>query len=387
MERIDAETLDDVVWHRLLQTSGGAAAACFQCGVCTATCPWGLVREEALRVRHLMREAQLGRLGASEAAWLCTACGECEQVCPRQVPVADVFRSLRGLMWERREVPEGLPSVLWSMHWNRNPWSQPPSQRMRWAEGLHLPAFDPKEHEILLYIGCTAAYLPRAQKIARSVVRVLRTAGVPFGVLGVDEPCCGEAALSLGHAAYFDDLAAATSAFLDQRGARTLVTISPHAFDVFANHYPSETRSFEPVHYVSYLAGLVESGRLKPGETAPRKVTYHDPCLLGRRGRDVESARTILRSIPGLSLVEMEHNRSQATCCGGGGGRMWLETPRGERFADLRLREAEATGADVLATACPFCVFMLEDSLRERAVRGLHVLDIAEVLDLAGVRA
>lgn len=379
--RIEAVPLDDEAWDRFAKRTGGAAAACFQCGVCTATCPWGLVRETPPSVRHLIRAAQLGRPNANEAAWLCTACGECEQACPRQVPIAEVFRGLRGLLWERREVPEGLPSVLWSMHWNRNPWSQPPSQRMRWAEGLDLPPFDPQAHEIVLYIGCTASYEPRAQKVARAVIRLLRAANVAFGVLGETEPCCGEAALSLGHRAYFEDISRTTAATLAERGVRRLVTISPHAFDVFRHHYPPGV--LETTHYVAYLARLAQEGRLPLERALPKRITYHDPCLLGRKDQSYDAPRSLLEAIPELSLVEMEHHRENALCCGGGGGRMWMETPRGERFADVRIQEALATDSDFVVTACPFCIVMLEDSLRGMADQRMKVVDLGELLTLA----
>lgn len=375
--------LDDALRDRLLRESGGALAACFQCGVCTATCPWGLVHRDALGVRSLLRAAQLGLPEASEAAWLCTACAQCEQACPRQVPIAGIFRSLRGLLWERRAVPRGLPSVLWSVQWNNNPWSQPPSHRMRWAEGLALEAFDSLRHEILLFVGCTASFNPRGQRVARALIRVLRAAGVSFGVLGEDEPCCGETALALGQPAYFEDIARATSAALRQRGVHNLVTISPHAFDVFRNHYPSAEVDFRPLHYVSYLATLVDAGRLKLERPLPHTVTYHDPCLLGRGAEIYGAPRGLLQAIPEVVLVEMEHNRAEALCCGGGGGRMWMETPRGERFSDLRVREAEATGAELVVTACPFCAVCLEDSVRERPAPGIRVMDVAEVVDLA----
>jgi Fe-S oxidoreductase len=375
-----ARVLDDELWERLIELTDGAAAACYQCGVCTATCPWGQVRQEPLSVRTLIREAQLGLADGRDSLWLCTACAQCELACPRQVPVVEVIRALRSLQWERKEALKGLPTVLWSVHWNNNPWSQPPSQRSRWAMGLDLPAFDPKQHEILLYVGCTASYDRRAQRIARALVKILRAANVSFGILGDDEPCCGEAVLSLGHRDFFDELAQNTARVLRERGVREMVIISPHAYDTFRNHYEPSNGGFHPIHYTEYVLELMTSGRLPLANGVERRITFHDPCLLGRRNGLYDPPRDLLAGLPGVELVEMEHHGPEALCCGGGGGRMWMETPADERFADLRLAEADATGADTLATACPLCIACLEDSLKSRKVQDLRVMDVAEIV-------
>jgi Fe-S oxidoreductase len=375
--------IDDELWERFTELTGGAASACYQCGACTAACPWGLVRQDSFSVRTLIREAQLGLEDARDSLWLCTACGECEVTCPRQVPVTEIIRALRSLSWERRETLKGLPSVLWSVYWNNNPWSQPPSQRAQWASGLEIPTFDPERHEILLYVGCTASFDRRAQRIARSLVKVLRAADVSFGILGEDEPCCGEAVLSLGHRDYFSDLSQNTARILHERGVRDMVTVSPHAYDTFRNHYPRGDGAFHPMHYTEYLNELVASDRLHLPKRIEGRLTFHDPCLLGRKNGVYEAPRMLLSSVPGVEMVEMEHHGPEALCCGGGGGRMWMETPIGERFADIRIGEAEATGAETIVTACPFCMACLEDSLGGQKVQGMQVLDVAEVLSLA----
>lgn len=383
MSSSPALVLDDELSERLIELTDGAAAVCYQCGVCTAACPWGLVRAEPLSVRTLIREAQLGLSDNRDALWLCTACAQCEVTCPRLVPVAAVMRALRGLRWDQRQALKGLPSILWSVYWNNNPWSQPPSQRSRWAGGLDIPAFDPEQHEILLYVGCTASYDRRAQRVARSLVKVLHAAGVSFGILGDDEPCCGEAVLSLGHRDYFSELSKNTAGILRERGVRDLVTISPHAYDTFRNHYVHQDEMIRPMHYTEYLAGLMTTDRLRPSQRVDRRITFHDPCLLGRRNGLYDAPRTLLASIPGVVTVEMEHHGPQALCCGGGGGRMWMETPVGERFGDIRVKEAAATAAETIATACAFCIACLEDSLRGQRMQGMDVMDVAEILALS----
>lgn len=371
--------IDDELWEQLIELTDGAAALCFQCGVCTAICPWGLVRQKPLSVRTLMRQAQLGLQEKNGSLWLCTNCAQCEAYCPRGVNIVDVFRSLRTVAWENRNPEKGLPSLMWSIFWNDNPWSQPPTQRALWANNLDIPIFNPQEHEVMLYIGCTSSYDQRAQKIASALVHILRGAGVEFGFLGEEEPCCGEAVLSVGHKHYFEEVAAKTAQVFQERGVTRLVTISPHCYDVFRNHYPPFSNGFQPLHYTQYLFNLISEGRLQFMKPLDLQVTFQDPCYLGRINQEYQAPREILKSIPGVELVEMENSAEDALCCGGGGGRMWLETPIGERFSDLRVEQAVQTGADILAAACPFCVACLEDSLKVRKTENFEVRDIAEI--------
>ncbi|MFQ5942462.1 MAG: (Fe-S)-binding protein [Anaerolineales bacterium] len=377
----DPETLvlDDELWEQLIELTGGAAAPCFQCGVCTATCPWGTVRDEPISVRKLMRQAQVGLISENEGLWLCTACAQCEPYCPRGVPIVEVFRGLRYLAWERREALEGLPSVLWSVYWNNNPLSQPPSQRTAWIENGQLPDFDPAQHEFLLYVGCTSSYDRRAQNVARSVVKLLNASGVKYGVLGEGEPCCGEAVLSMGHSPFFEEVAAKATAIFQEHGVQKIVAISPHCYDVFRNHYDALKGAVEVYHYTQLLADLVESDQLEFGASLSLKATFHDPCLLGRSNNEYEAPRKVIGAIPSIEMVEMEHAGIDSLCCGGGGGRMWMETEAGERFSDLRVREAVDVGAEVVVTACPSCIACLEDSAKAQGLKELRVLDVAEL--------
>jgi len=375
--------IDDAWWDRLADLTGGTSALCYQCGACTATCPWGLVSPHTLSVRSLVRRAQLGLLVGDGDLWRCSTCARCEESCPRGVHITDVFRGLRAVAWEQRAIPAGLPSLLWSVYWNGNPWSQPPSQRSAWAKGLDVPRFDAAQHEVLLYVGCTASYDRRAQQIARSLIRVLNAAGVRFGTLSDEEPCCGEAVLSLGHRPYFEEIAGQTAAVFQAEGVTQVVTISPHCYDVFRNHYPRSEAGFRPLHYTQYLATLIEQGRLAFDQALEARIAFHDPCYLARHNDEVEAPRLVLASISGVEVVEMASTGAETVCCGGGGGRMWMETPPGERFSDLRVREALATGASILATACPFCVACLEDSVKAQRTPGLIVRDVAEIAALA----
>lgn len=368
-------TLDDALWERVMAATDGAVAPCYQCGVCTAICPWGLVKEEPLSVRALIRRAQLG-VGQDGEVWWCTTCRQCETLCPRGVPIADVMLALRRLAWQDQQVPSGLSSVMWALYWDGNPWRRPPSQRSAWTRGLEVEPFAPTD-EVMFYTGCTASYDNRAQKVARALVTLLRTAGVSFGALGDGEPCCGDAAYALGQHDYLEQIVAANAQRFAEAGVGTIVTVSPHCYDMFLHHYPARD-GFRPLHYTQYLALLLEEGRLQFASTYRARVTFHDPCYLGRRNAVYDPPRRVLAAIPGVEVVEMPRSREAALCCGGGGGRMWMETAAGERFADLRVREAVETGADVLVTACPHCIACLEDSLRQSG-SPMRVMDVAEL--------
>jgi Fe-S oxidoreductase len=372
-------TLDDGLWLELLELTDGAAAPCFQCGVCTAICPWGEARQAGFSVRGILRSAQLGELHDLEQLWLCSACLQCEASCPRGVEISVVVRGLRYLLWRRRAHLHSLPSVLWSCYWNNNPLGQPPSARMDWAAGLDLPDFDPEVHEWLLYVGCTSSYDRRAQEVARAAVRVLRAGQVSFGVLGLNEPCCGESVLRLGHRPFFEEMARQALSTFEMRGVHRIVALSPHCYDMFAHEYSALGGDFQVQHVTTFIAGLIEQGKLHLGHGVPIQVTYHDPCLLGRGSGEYLAPRAILNAIPDLELVPMSPEGEQALCCGGGGGRMYLETPPGERFGDLRVRQAQASGAEVLATACPLCISCLEDSMKLLPGELMPVLDVVEI--------
>ncbi len=375
--------IDDARWERLYELTGGAAAICFQCGTCTASCPWGLVSEDTVSIRSLIRDGQLGLPVNVSHLWLCTTCSYCEAFCPRGVDISGVILGLRQMAWESRASPEGFPSLLWSIYWNNNPWSQPPSQRSNWAKDLDLPLYNPARHEILLYVGCTSSYDRRAQQIAKAIVLLLREAGVSFGVLKDDEPCCGEAALSIGHKEYYREVAEQAAKILHENEVDRLVTVSPHCFHALKNENPYLGNEVRVDHYTSFVADLIEAGRLSFQAGIQGTVTYHDPCYLARHNQEIEAPRRILASIPGLNVVEMKRSGKNTLCCGAGGGRMWLETEPGQRFADLRIHEAKQTGASILATACPFCLSCLEDSLKGLRMNDISVLDLAEIVALS----
>ncbi len=375
--------IDDQVWEQLIGLTKGAATLCYQCGVCTATCPWSAVKGETISIRNFIRQAQLGIQGENRDLWLCTTCAQCEAFCPRGVNIPDVIRGLRYLSWQRNQPETGLPTLLWSVYWNNNPWEQPPSQRAQWSKNLYLPDYDSEKHEILYYVGCTTSYDRRAQSIAFALIKLFEASGVRFGVLGDDEPCSGEEVLSVGHKHYFYEISQKASQVLKDRGVTKMVTTSPHTYDVFKNHYPTFNENFQPIHYTQFLVELIENSRLEFHKLSKRKITFQDPCYLARHNEEINAPRKVLEAIPGLELTEMENHGGNTLCCGGGGGRMWLETAPGERFSDYRVKEIINTGANILVTSCPYCISCLEDSLKAQNIHELEVLDVAELAVLA----
>ena len=381
-QSVDSILLRDETWERIDKATGGAAAPCFQCGVCTAICPLGLVKGETISIRKMVRQAQLGLPGWADGLWECTTCLWCESRCPHEVNITKAILGLRQLAWKEREIPEGLPTLLWDIYFDGNAWGRPPSERPLWTKGMTVKEFSPDD-EILLYVGDDAAYDRRIQKVARALVALLEAAGVTFGTLGEREPSCGDAVRSVGHEEYAAEIIDANARLFQELGVKTVVTISPHSYDMFANRYPNLSGEFRALHYSQYLAELIEGERLKFENELPLKVTYHDPCYLSRRNGICDEPRQVLQSIPGLELVEMERSREDTLCCGGGGGRMWMETAAGERFSDLRIPEAAATGAEVVVTCCPHCLSCLEDSLNVIGKGKLRVMELAEVAHLA----
>lgn len=355
---------DDEAWETLTRTTN--ANLCFQCGTCTSACP--LADPTPLRVRTLVRRAQFGE--TDPLIWKCMTCGECNASCPRGVDIVSLVRTLRGRTWRTREVPEGLPTLLWGIYADGNTFRLPPQQRASWLKDVKVPG----KGSTLLYVGCAASYDPRAQRIARSVATLLNRAGVEFQVMGNEEVCCGEAARSVGHEGLFRELQERNAEAFRTRGVEKVITISPHSFDALKAGQVGNG-GLPVMHYTQALEELVDAGKLTAAGEAGR-VTYHDPCYLGRHNGVYESPRRLIE-LSGLKVVEMENNRSHALCCGGGGGRMWMEVDPLERPGSRRVQEATDTGAERLATACPYCISVFES---ERGAQSIPVTDVAELL-------
>lgn len=353
---------------------------CIQCGKCTAGCPIALKTDFNLRalIYDMLVEEQL-ELEDTEVLWDCTTCYTCSARCPKDVHPAEVVMALRALLVEKGNIPRTIGSALTSILRNSNPLELPHEDRTLWAEGLGLKNALKEPVEVLYYAGCMASYDPRAQMLARAIVKVLRAAGVDVGTLGPDESCCGSEVRRVGETGLFEMMVEEGGTLLGSAGVEVMMTTSPHCFDVFAHHYPEP--GFPVQHYTQVVAKLIEDGRLAFQKPIVRKVTYHDPCYLGKQNKIFDEPRSILRSIPGLELIEMDRARETSLCCEGGGGKYWCEGTNPDiRLGYERIQEAIDTGAEILATACPFCLTMLEDALKVLGVgEQIEVKDISEL--------
>ncbi len=374
--------LNDEVWERISELTGGAMDPCYQCGTCTATCPWGFVSGKPLNVRKLLRSAQLGVDGEPSDLWLCSTCKYCEERCPRQVEIVRAILGLRTAAFEDRKAPDRLVNTLWSVFEDGNPWGGASRDRGKWAEGLEVPSAL-NGVKVLLYVGCTASYDPRIQNVARSLVKILRSADIDFGILGSQEKCCGDVVRSVGEQGFLEELVEKNVETFNATGAETVVTVSPHCLEIFSDVYSGYGAEFRATHYTEFLADLLDRGTLRLSNGGGASVTYHDPCYLGRYLDVYDPPRRLLEAIPGVNLVEMKNSKNNAICCGGGGGGMWIEVEAEKRLADLRTEEARETQATVIATACPFCIINFEDSLKKSRVSDVSVRDVAELVERA----
>jgi len=360
------------------EAGGEELKLCYQCGLCTGVCPWNIVR--SFLVRRIMHQAQLGLIDfEDEDMWLCVTCRACVERCPRSVNIIDIMKALRRGITELgiAKVPDSLRITIKNISGTGNPLGEPPENRANWAKDLHIKEYT-KRTEWLYFTGCMAAYEPKLQRIPRAIVSLLRKAQVDFGILGNRETCSGESVRKAGDEQLFQTLAQTNIDTFKELGVKKIVTTSPHSYHTIKNEYPELGGNFEVIHYSQLLTELIKEGRLKPTKELNKKVTYHDPCYLGRHNSIYDEPREVLHSLPGIELIEMPRSRENSLCCGGGGGGVWMETKKGERFADIRLEEAIETGASVIAVACPFCMSMFEDS-----VLSLDKGNIIEIKDIA----
>jgi Fe-S oxidoreductase len=364
------------------ESGGDAFKRCFQCGLCDVVCPWNRVR--TFSMRRLVRQATFGFTEIEgEDMWLCTTCGRCPQHCPRDVQQIESGVALRRIATEYGVFPptaQPVRTVAGSLVGEGNPLSEPRSKRAEWSEGLSVATYA-EGMEVMYFPGCYLCYDPRLKKVARATTAVLQKAGVEFGILGEAENCCGESIRKTGDEELFKRLARENiKAFIDH-GVKRILVNSPHCYHTFKNEYPEFRVDFEVVHITEFVWELIREGRLElPGEYGKR-VTYHDPCYLGRHNGIYDEPREVLKRVGGLELFEMVESRVDSLCCGGGGGRVWMETQKGERFGDLRLEQAMETGAEVLATCCPYCITMFEDSRITMGVdERIEIKDITEIL-------
>jgi Fe-S oxidoreductase len=352
---------------------------CYQCGTCDAVCPWNRVKN--FSIRNIVRQAAFGVPEIEgEELWQCTTCGRCPQRCPRGVGTIDVSVSFRRIASDAGAIPAPIHTVSASLGVEGNPMREERAQRGDWAKSLSIKSFK-EGMDILYFPDCYLSYDSRLKKVATATANILNKAGVDFGILGSKEVCCGESIRKAGDEELFKKLARENIKTFIDNGVKKILVSSPHCYHTFKNEYTQFKVNFEVFHITQYLFKLISEGKLKLTKEYKKKITYHDPCYLGRHNGIFDEPREVLKRVPGLQLVEMTDNRVDSLCCGGGGGRIWMDTPKGERFSDLRLEQAVDAGAEMLVTACPYCITMFEDSKLSMANNdNFEIKDITEII-------
>lgn len=411
--------LEDFTWAQLMNVD-----ACMHCGRCLEFCPT-FNTGKPLRPRDLVLEIAgfaadrgdifSGVLGQGENSaryrwgsgperalvpevvtpaelWDCTTCGACMEQCPvyiEHVPLIVGMR--RNQVLEQNEFPAEVTSVFTNLERLSSPYQFPPNQRAAWTKKLQTPvremaevAAAGDEIEVLFFVGCLGSFDSRNQRTTIALARILQAAGINFAILGKEETCTGDPAKRIGNEYLAQMMAQQTVETLNAYSVKKIVTACPHCFNAIKNEYPQIGGNYEVIHHSQLINQLIAEGRIKldPDSALARgKVTYHDPCYLGRYNGVFDDPRGVIDALPGADLVEMRRNRRQSFCCGGGGGRLFMEETRGTRINQARVREAMATGAELLAAACPFCMTMFEDGIHGvGAEDSFKVLDIAEIV-------
>ena len=406
VETFGASKIQDLTWKDLLDLD-----ACTRCGRCQEVCP-SYLTGKALSPKKLIQElkAHLAEQGpallrhkgdgegvadacplvdgvvSEDELWACTTCAACEEACPVHVePISKIVAMRRNLVLEQGKIAGSAMSSLRSVQDRGHPWKGAAASRMDWTNGLHVkPLSSNGTSGILFWVGCTAAVQERGMNIPVSLMKILSAAGVNVGLLGHEESCCGHFARRLGDEYLFQCQAKQNIETLQRYHVKKIVTICPHCYHTLKDEYPQFGGDFEVVHHTELILQLITEGRLKFSRELNKVVAYQDPCYLGRYHEIYEAPRKILAAIPGIKVVEMAHCRSESLCCGAGGGRMWMEEEPSQRVSGLRMKDALATKADMVITACPFCMQMFEDAGKSLDLEEpMEVLDLVELLERA----
>lgn len=399
VDRLGASRVEHFTWKDHLD-----AFACMECGRCVEVCPANSTGKELdPRRLHTSLRKQLTLVGPSLLAgaeppastpslvgavfsedflWQCLTCGACVEECPATNDHIDkIVEMRRHLVMEEARLPDTMGEALRSLEARGHPFRGAGVSRTAWTSGVDVKlASDGGSVEWLLWVGCAAALNERNHASLRALVRLLRAAGLEVSILGDEETCTGDPARRMGNEYLFQTFARQNIETLNRRGVAKIVTPCPHCYNTLKNEYPQFGGRYEVWHHTQLLARLIDEGRLSPGDPVEATITFHDPCYLGRHNGEFDAPRRVLDAIPGVTSVEMAHCREKAFCCGAGGGLYWMEDRVGQRVSHVRTHHAVATGAQVVATACPFCMLMLEDGATATEV-AIRPQDVAELLD------
>jgi Fe-S oxidoreductase len=396
IEQFGATSLEHLGWEQLMDSY-----ACIMCFRCQEVCPaygTGKVlspaaleinkrfyfnREEGTKFASGEESKPLLEFAISEeAVWACTSCGACVDICPvGNEPMRDIFDIRRSLVLMENNFPKQWENAFKGMERNTNPWNVSQADRMKWAEGLGVPTIEGNpEPEILWWVGCAPATDARAQKTAQAFAKILNVSGVNYAVLGQNEQCTGDSARRAGNEYLFFELALTNVETLNEVKPPRIVTTCPHCLHTLKNEYPAFGGNYEVIHHTQLINELVGAGKIQMEVTEDDlKVTFHDPCYLGRHNKIVDAPRAALKSAS-MVTIEMPRHGEKSFCCGAGGAQMWKEEEHGDANVNqTRFAEAKGTGVDMLAVGCPFCMTMLNDASKADGGE-VMVKDVAEIV-------
>jgi len=399
--------VDRYSWKDLLDSF-----SCTECGRCQKVCP-ASITGKPLNPRAVVHDIKvnllengpalknggqpqvplIGEQGegsvSEESIWGCTTCGACMEACPvfiEQMP--KIIQLRRHLVETEAQFPEELLNLFENMEGRSNPWGIAPSERTKWCSQLEVKPFDKHATEYLFYVGCAGSFDSRNKHVSVAMAQLLDKAGISWGILGKDEKCCGDSVRRLGNEYVFDKMARENVALFRERGVKKVITQCPHCFSTLKNDYRQYGLELEVIHHSELLRNLVQDGRLKLDKTTTEMgaTVFHDSCYLGRHNDVYDAPRQVIQAATGKAPAEMERNRNNGFCCGAGGGRMWIEEHTGERINLTRVTEALQEKPDTVCVACPYCLTMFEDGLKDVKADNVKVRDVAEVMAEALLR-
>jgi Fe-S oxidoreductase len=388
IEQFGAAKMKDLGWEQIMDSF-----SCIQCFRCQEVCPayntGKLLSPAALEINKRYHfngggttDIVMLDMISEEAVWACTSCGACVDICPvGNEPMRDILDIRRNLSMMESAFPKQLETAFKGMERNQNPWNVSQGDRMKWAEGMSVPTIEQNaEPEILWWVGCAPATDSRAQKTAQAFAKILNTAGVNYAVLGKNEACTGDSARRAGREDIFFGLASQNVEILNEVAPKRIVTTCPHCLHTIKNEYPAFGGNYQVIHHTQLINELVGAGKISMNlEGDNMKITFHDPCYLGRHNKVTDAPRDALKSA-GIETVEMPRNGAKSFCCGAGGAQMWKEEEEGSaRVNATRFAEAKSTGADTVAVGCPFCLTMMTDASKGDG-GNIQVKDVAEIV-------
>ncbi len=399
--------VDRYSWKDLLDSF-----SCTECGRCQKVCPASItgkplnpravvhdIKVNLLENGSLLKKGEkpqlplIGEQGegsvSEESIWGCTTCGACMEACPvfiEQMP--KIIELRRHLVETEAKFPEELLNLFENMEGRSNPWGIAPSERTKWCSQLEVKPFDKDTTEYLFYVGCAGSFDSRNKHVSVAMAQLLDNAGISWGILGKEEKCCGDSVRRLGNEYIFDKMAKENVEIFRERGVRKVITQCPHCFSTLKNDYRQYGLELEVIHHSELLRNLVQDGRLKLDKTTTEMgaTVFHDSCYLGRHNDVYDAPRQVIEAATGTVPTEMERNRNNAFCCGAGGGRMWMEEHTGERINLTRVKEALQEKPDTVCVACPYCLTMFEDGLKDVKAYNVKVRDVAEIMAEAILR-